>query len=67
MLTRHIHVPLSQDEATQLQRLAGRAKMPMTQYVRMLIAKDYGDYKSQEQKDREFFLGESSDNSSSTR
>jgi hypothetical protein len=56
----NLRVQLSQDEHLRLKLRAAQNKMSQAAYVRMLVAKDYGDYKAQEQRDREFFLGESS-------
>jgi hypothetical protein len=32
-------------------------KMSLSAYIRMLLARDWGDYQSQEQKAKEWFLG----------
>jgi hypothetical protein len=55
LLKHSIHVHFDAIELNRLRQLSTRNKMSMTQYIRMLIARDWGDYKSQEQKDLEFF------------
>lgn len=55
----HLHIGLTMDELIRLRALASKKRIPMTQLIRTWIAEAYGDHKTREQKDLEFFgIGE---------
>jgi hypothetical protein len=56
-LSKHsIHVMFTMTELNKLAQLAAKNKMSKAEYIRMLVARDYGDYKTKEQEAIDWLL-----------